>query len=312
MNNQSLKWGEKMNLQEEIKKLKEKSDVAILAHYYVDGEVQDIADYVGDSYYLSKIATEIPQKTILFCGVKFMGESAKILNPEKCVIMVDDTADCPMAHMIDQETIQNIKAKYDDIAVVCYINSSAEIKAYSDVCVTSSNALKIVSKLPQKNILFIPDNHLGTYLSTKIPNKNFVFHHGYCPVHQDIRMEDVKRAKLEHPESEVLAHPECSIDVLGLAHFIGSTSEIIDYATKSEGHSFIIATEDGVLHQLRNKNPNKIFHLVNEKQQCLGMKLNTLEKVYQILNSMENEMILNEDLRQKAQAPLTKMHELAR
>ncbi|MDD4842878.1 MAG: quinolinate synthase NadA [Anaerotignum sp.] len=300
-----------MSLNEEINKLKEKNGVAILAHYYVEGAVQDIADYVGDSYYLSKIATEIEQKTILFCGVKFMGESAKILNPEKHVIMVDELADCPMAHMIDAETIENIKAKYEDIAVVCYINSSAEIKAHSDVCVTSSNALKIVSKLPQKNILFIPDNHLGTYLSTKMENKNFVFHHGYCPVHQDIRKEDVARAKKEHPEAEVLAHPECSIDVLSLAHFVGSTSEIIDYATKSDGHSFVIATEDGVLHQLRGKNPNKIFYLVNEIQQCPGMKLNTLEKVYDILNSMENEMLLNEDLRRKAQIPLTKMHELA-
>ncbi len=300
-----------MNLNEEIKKLKEKNDVAILAHYYVDGEVQDIADYVGDSYYLSKVATEVPQKTILFCGVKFMGESAKILNPEKHVIMVDETADCPMAHMIDEETIQNIKAKYDDIAVVCYINSSAAIKAHSDVCVTSSNAFKIVSNLPQKNILFIPDNHLGTYLSTKIKNKQFVFHKGYCPVHQDIHTEDVLKAKDEHPEVKVLAHPECSIEVLNLADFIGSTSEIIDYATKSGDQSFIIATEDGVLHQLRNKNPDKIFYLVNENQQCFGMKLNTLPKVYAILSSMENEMILDEDLRQKAKVPLTKMHELA-
>lgn len=301
-----------MNLNEEIKKLKEKNDVAILAHYYVDGEVQDIADYVGDSYYLSKIATEVSQKTILFCGVKFMGESAKILNPEKHIIMVDESADCPMAHMIDVETIQDIKAKYEDISVVCYINSSAEIKAHSDVCVTSSNAFKIVSKLPQKNILFIPDNHLGTYLSTKIANKNFVFHHGYCPVHQDIHAEDIIRAKKEHPEAEVLAHPECSIDVLNLVDFIGSTSEIIDYATKNKGQNFIIATEDGVLHQLCKKNPNKIFYLVNENQQCPGMKLNTLQKVYNILNSSKNEMILNEELRQKAQASLSKMHEMAK
>ncbi|MDD3394013.1 MAG: quinolinate synthase NadA [Clostridia bacterium] len=301
-----------MNLIEEIKKLKEKNDVAILAHYYVSGEVQDIADYVGDSYYLSKIATEVSQKTILFCGVKFMGESAKILNPEKHIIMVDESADCPMAHMIDVETIQKIKAKYDDIAVVCYINSSAEIKAHSDVCVTSSNAFKIVSNLPQKNILFIPDNHLGTYLSTKITNKNFVFHHGYCPVHQDIHAEDIIKAKKEHPEAAVLAHPECSIDVLNLVDFIGSTSEIIAYATENNGQNFIIATEDGVLHELCKKNPNKTFYLVNETQQCPGMKLNTLQKVYNNLNSSENEMILNEELRQKAQASLSKMHELAK
>lgn len=300
-----------MKLNEEIKKLKEKNDVAILAHYYVSGEVQDIADYVGDSYYLSKVATEISQKTILFCGVKFMGESAKILNPEKRVLMVDESADCPMAHMIDGETIQNIKAKHDDIAVVCYINSSASIKALSDVCVTSSNAFKIVSNLPEKNILFIPDNHLGTYLSTKIKEKQFIFHQGYCPVHQDIHMVDVIRAKEEHPQVKVLAHPECRIEVLNLADFIGSTSEMIDYATKSSDDSFIIATEDGILHQLRNKNPNKTFYLVNENQQCFGMKLNTLSKVFEILNSMENEILLDEELRQKAKVPLTKMHELA-
>jgi len=300
-----------MNLNEEIKKLKTKNDVAILAHYYVSGDIQDIADYVGDSYYLSKAAAKIPQNTILFCGVRFMGESAKILNPEKHVIMVDSSADCPMAHMIDVDTIENIKSKYDDLAVVCYINSSAQIKAHSDVCVTSSNAFQIVSKLPQKNILFIPDNHLGTYLSTKLPNKNFVFHNGYCPIHQSIAKNDVIKAKNEHPDAEFLAHPECSIEVLGLADYIGSTSEIIDYATNSDKLNFIIGTEDGVLHELRNKNPNKNFYLINENQQCPGMKLNTLQKVYDVLNLMDNEIVLNEDLRLKAKTSLSKMHELA-
>lgn len=301
-----------MNLIEEINKLKVEKDATILAHYYVDGQVQDIADYVGDSYYLSKMATEIPQSTILFCGVKFMGESAKILNPEKHVVMVDAEADCPMAHMIDVETIENIKSKYDDIAVVCYINSSAQIKAHSDVCVTSSNAYKIVSKLPQKNILFIPDNHLGTYLSTKLPEKNFIFHNGYCPVHQDITTENVLKTKSIHNGAKILAHPECSIDVLNLADYIGSTSEIIDYATKSKYQDFIICTENGILHNLKNKNPEKNFYFVNEKQYCPGMKLNTLQKVYTALNSIENEIVLDYDLSQKAQTALSKMHELAK
>ncbi|MEA4968651.1 MAG: quinolinate synthase NadA [Candidatus Metalachnospira sp.] len=300
-----------MNINDEIKKLKDKKDVAILAHYYVDGEVQEIADYVGDSYYLSKIATKIPQKIILFCGVKFMGESAKILNPEKKVIMADSSADCPMAHMIDVETIENIKEKYDDIAVVCYINSSAQIKAHSDVCVTSSNAYQIVSKLPQKNILFIPDMHLGTYISTNLPNKNFIFHTGYCPVHQAISAENILKTKKAYPDAKVLIHPECSIDALKLADFIGSTSEIIDYATNSNAQSFIICTEDGILHELHKKNPKKTFYLVNENQYCSGMKLNTLQKVYNILVSLENEIILDEDLRQKAQVSLSRMHEIA-
>lgn len=300
-----------MNIYEEIKELKEKKDVAILAHYYVDGEVQKIADYVGDSYYLSKIATKIPQKIILFCGVKFMGESAKILNPEKKIIMADSSADCPMAHMIDVKTVENIKAKYEDIAVVCYVNSSAQIKAHSDVCVTSSNAYQIVSKLPQKNILFIPDKHLGTFLSIKLPDKNFIFHEGYCPIHQNISAEDILKAKKEHPDAKVLIHPECSIDALKIADFVGSTSEIIDYATDSKNQSFIICTENGILYELHNKNPKKNFYLVNENQFCPGMKLNTLQKVYNILVSLENEIVLNEELRQKAQASLSRMHELA-
>lgn len=300
-----------MNLNEEIQKLKTEKNVAILAHYYVDGEVQEIADYVGDSYYLSKIATKVQQQTILFCGVKFMGESAKILNPEKKIVMVDDSADCPMAHMIDVETINNIKADYSDIAVVCYINSSAEIKSHSDVCVTSSNAYQIISKLPQKNILFIPDKHLGTYISTKIPDKNFIFHNGYCPVHQAITTTNVLKAQKAYPDSKILVHPECHIDVIKLADFVGSTSEIIDYATKSQEQNFIICTDNGILHELHKKSPKKNFYLVNEKQYCPDMKLNTLQKVYDALNSMDSEIILNEDLRQKAQTSLARMLKLA-
>jgi quinolinate synthetase complex, A subunit len=300
-----------MNLNEEIQKLKTEKNVAILAHYYVDGEVQEIADYVGDSYYLSKIATKVRQQTILFCGVKFMGESAKILNPEKKIVMVDDSADCPMAHMIDVETINNIKADYSDIAVVCYINSSAEIKSHSDVCVTSSNAYQIISKLPQKNILFIPDKHLGTYISTKIPDKNFIFHNGYCPVHQAITTTNVLKTQKAYPDAKILVHPECHIDVIKLADFVGSTSEIIDYATNSQEQNFIICTDNGILHELHKKNPEKNFYLVNEKQYCPDMKLNTLQKVYDVLNSMDSEIILNEDLRQKAQTSLARMLELA-
>lgn len=299
-----------MNLKEEIIKLKAKKEVAIFAHYYVNGDVQEIADYVGDSYYLSKMAEKVSQQNILFSGVKFMGESAKILNPKKRIFMADTYADCPMAHMIDVTTIENIKAKYDDIAVVCYINSTAEIKAHSDVCVTSSNAYQIISKLPQKNILFIPDNHLGTYISTKLTDKNFVFHNGCCPVHQGITPKDVLTAKKQYPKAKVLAHPECSIEVLNLANFIGSTSEIIDFATKSEEQSFIICTENGILYELNNKNPNKTFYLVNEKQCCADMKLNTLEKVYGVLNSMNDEINLNEELSKKAKTALFRMHEL--
>ena len=171
------------NTVEQIKMLKKEKDVVMLAHYYVDGDVQEIADYVGDSYYLAKVATKVSEKNILFCGVSFMGESAKILNKDKKVVMADSDADCPMAHMITPERIAEVRKEYDDVAVVAYVNSTALIKSYSDVCVTSSNALKVVKKLPQKNIFFVPDNNLGRYVAQQLPEKHFIFNDGFCHVH---------------------------------------------------------------------------------------------------------------------------------
>lgn len=194
-----LYWGgidlETEVLKERINRLRNEKDVIILAHYYVDDAVQAVADYVGDSYYLSKLAVEAPQKNILFCGVSFMGESAKILSPEKRVFMADANADCPMAHMAKPEDVLGVKKENNDISVVCYINSTAELKAVSDVCVTSSNALKIVRELPQKNIYFIPDNNLGRYIASQVPEKNFIFNDGYCHVHKNITKEAVLKAK---------------------------------------------------------------------------------------------------------------------
>ena len=192
------------NIKDRISELKREKDVAILAHYYVDGDVQKIADYVGDSFYLSKIATGLEQKNILFCGVKFMGESAKLLSPEKRVVMADDFADCPMAHMVTLEKIKEVREQYDDLAVVCYVNSTAEIKAVSDVCVTSSNALRVVQKIPQKNIFFVPDENLGRYVAKKIPDKNFIFNDGFCHVHKSITADNVIKAKEIYPEALVL------------------------------------------------------------------------------------------------------------
>lgn len=187
-----------------IKELQKEKDVVILAHYYVDGAVQEIADYVGDSFYLSKVATKVPQKTILFAGVTFMGESAKILNPDKTVVMADECADCPMAHMITADRIAEVRAEYEDLAVVCYVNSTAEIKAVSDVCVTSSNAVKVVSNIPQKNIFFVPDNNLGRYVAEKLPEKHFIFHDGFCHVHKSIHAAELQAAKDACPEALVL------------------------------------------------------------------------------------------------------------
>lgn len=297
---------------DEIRQLAKEKDVAILAHYYVDGEVQALADYVGDSYYLSKIATGIEQKNILFCGVSFMGESAKILNPEKKVVMADDLADCPMAHMVDLEKIDEVKEQYEDVAVVCYVNSTAAIKAKSDVCVTSSNALRVVKALPNKRIFFVPDNNLGRYVASQLPEKEFIFNDGYCHVHKSITAENVKAAKEAHSSALVLAHPECTGDVLALADFIGSTSEIIDYATKSESREFLICTEMGVFYELLQKNPDKKFYSVGHRQFCPNMKRVTLEKVKEALIRMEPEVVLDEDMRKKAFLPLNRMLELAK
>ncbi|MFG6383173.1 MAG: quinolinate synthase NadA [Lachnospiraceae bacterium] len=299
-----------MSTLEKINKLKKEHDAVILAHYYVNDEIQAIADYVGDSFYLSKIATSVDAKTILFCGVSFMGESAKILNPEKTVIMPDMMADCPMAHMADIEKINEIKAKYKDLAVVCYINSTALLKTYSDVCVTSSNALKIVKALPNQYIYFIPDENLGRYVASQVPQKHFIFNDGFCHVHKNITIEKVKKAKEVHPNAELLVHPECTQDVVAMADYIGSTSGIIDYATQSVAEEFIICTEMGVLYELKLKNPNKRFYSVEHHQFCPNMKRITLEKVADALEQMTNTIEMEEEMRIKANRPLERMLEL--
>ena len=223
-----------MNITEEIQELKKEKNAVILAHYYVNPEIRKIADYIGDSYYLSKAAADLEEQTIVFCGVSFMGESAKILNPGKTVLMPDVTADCAMAHMADAETIRRMREKYDDLAVVCYINSTAELKRHSDVCVTSSNAVKIVKALPNQNIFFIPDRNLAHFVAEQVPEKHFVYNEGYCPVHEKIQVQEILREKELHPQAEVLTHPECPQAVREISDYIGSTSGIIDYAGKSE------------------------------------------------------------------------------
>ncbi len=294
-----------------IKELKEKHDAVILAHYYVDGDVQAVADYVGDSFFLAKTATKIKAKTIVFAGVSFMGESAKILNPEKKVVMVDEYADCPMAHMVDIDDIKKVREEYSDVAVVCYVNSTAEIKSYSDVCVTSSNALKVVKNLPNKNIFFIPDYNLAHYISEQLPEKHFIFNDGFCHVHKSINKEEVLAAKEMHPDAEVLTHPECTADVLAISDFIGSTSEIIDYATASAKKEFLVCTEMGVFYELGQKNPEKKFYSVGHRQFCPNMKKVTVDKLIKKLENLEPEVILPEELSLKANAPLIKMLELA-
>lgn len=290
-----------------IERLKKERDAVILAHYYVSDEVQMAADFIGDSYYLSKIANTVPQKVICMAGVKFMGESAKVLNPDKLVLIPEPDADCPMAHMADINRIEEVKNKYDDLAVVCYINSTAELKAHADVCVTSANAEKIVSNLSNKNIYFIPDENLGRYIATKLPDKNFIFNDGFCHVHADITIDDIKKVKSKHPGVHMLAHPECRSDVLEYSDYIGSTSGIIKYVSQSSDNEFIICTELGVMYELKNKNPHKRFYPVNSKQYCPDMKKITLQKIELCLSNMQPVVKLSEHQIAEAYKPLLRM-----
>lgn len=297
---------------DEIQRLKKERNAVILAHYYIDDEIKKIADYVGDSYNLCRVAAEVPQDTILFCGVTFMGESAKILNPQKTVLIPEKSANCPMAFMADTSEINEIRNKYEDVAVVCYINSTAEVKANSDVCVTSSNAVDIIHSLPNKYIYFIPDGNLGRYVASVVKDKEFIFGKGYCHVHTDIKPDGVEQMLNQHPDAKVLVHPECTPDVVNKGDYAGSTSGIIDYAAKSSAQDFIICTESGILFELKNLNPNKNFYFPNAVQTCPNMKKITPDKVLNSLKSMEHTVELDEALRIKAFDAISKMLRLAR
>jgi len=299
-------------IKEEIKRLKEEKNAVILAHYYVADDVQEIADYIGDSFYLSKKAKELEEDIIVFCGVSFMGESAKILNPDKLVLMPDEKADCAMAHMVDLENIKKVREQYEDVAVVCYINSTAAIKCHADVCVTSANAVKIVKKLPNKNIFFIPDGNLGRYVAEQVPEKNVILNTGYCPIHHAMTVEEVKKAKNQHPKAKFLVHPECVKALLDEADYIGSTSGIIDYVDTSSENEFIIGTEIGVLYELKKKNPDKKFYTLNDNQICHDMKFITLEKICDVLKNETNSVEMDEAQRKAALSPLERMLELGK
>lgn len=301
-----------MDMMNRIKQLKEEKNAVILAHYYVNADVQEVADFIGDSFYLAKKASETDADKIVFAGVEFMGESAKILNPNKHVYMPDAHADCPMAHMVTIENIKKMREKYDDLAVVCYINSTAEIKTYSDVCVTSSNAVKIINKLPNKNIFFIPDQNLGSYVATQVKDKNIILNSGFCPRHHIMTKEDVLNAKKEHPNALVAVHPECKPEVLEEANYIGSTSGIIDYIVGNNAKEFIVGTVDGVYATILKQAPDKKLYNVVRTQVCPNMKLNSLEKIINVLETGENEVFLDEEFMNKAKAPLERMLELAK
>ena len=298
-------------MKSQIEQLKIEKNAVILAHYYAPAEVQEI-DYVGDSFYLAKVAKQSDANIIVFCGVQFMGESAKILNPDKKVLMPDLAADCPMAHMVADGIIEQMRAKYDDLAVVCYINSTAELKCKSDVCVTSSNAVKIVKALPNKNIFFIPDHNLGSFVAEQVPEKNIILNDGCCPIHAKITASQVLAEKEKHPDAPILTHPECDSSVIELSDYIGSTADIIAYAKKNETKEFIICTEDGVDYKLITDNPGKRFYYPNPHPCCADMKLNTLESVLSVLQKEDNQVIVDDVVRKGALKPLERMLELAK
>lgn len=306
-----------MTITEEILKLKEEQDAVILAHFYVDPDVQDLADYIGDSFFLAKKAAELQCETIVFCGVEFMGESAKLLNPSKRVLMPEPDAGCPMANMIYKEVIDQARAEYDDLAVCCYVNSTAEAKSWSDVCVTSSNALKIVSNLPQKNILFIPDIHLGTWLSQQLPEKHFIFNDGFCPIHESMDVRQIKELKAAHPAAKVLVHPECPQWIRDEADYIGSTSGIISQAVDGEADEYIIGTVIGVEHEINKRLAakgitNRKIYFPATKPICVNMKKITAEKVLNCLKTSSGEVFLNPATEDKARLTLTRMLEYAK
>ena len=294
----------------ELQELKERADAVVLAHYYVDGTVQAMADCVGDSYYLAKVAAQSEKSTIVFCGVRFMGESAKILNPSRRVLLPDGRADCPMAHMAKTEDVRRLRREIPGLAVVCYINSTAALKAESDVCVTSSNALKIVSALPNKDILFIPDDNLGHYIAARLPEKRFHYLGGHCPVHAVVLAQDVESEKLAHPAAKVLTHPECRGEVRALSDFVGSTAEIISFAEKSDSKEFILCTEPGVLYELSRRCPGKVFYPVTPV--CADMKFITPEEVLACLRGDGFEVTMSAEDMDAARRPLERMLELAK
>lgn len=293
----------------EIERLKREKDVLVLAHLYQSIDVQKLADHTGDSFELAKRAKASDKKNIIFCGVKFMAESAKILNPDKHVFAPVKNAGCAMADMVTPADIARLKEQYPNAAVVCYINSSAETKALCDMCVTSSNALKIVSNMPQKEIIFVPDKNLGGYIAERVPEKVFHIYHGYCPVHEHLSVEAVKNAKAEHPNAVLLLHPECRKETADCADFIGSTSAMIDYAKKSGVTEFIVGTEKTICEKLSRECPDKKFYLPDGNLVCEDMHLTTPEDILRTLENLDDEVILDENVMTSARRCLENMLE---
>jgi len=297
----------KEELRSKIAELKKKRNAVIIVHNYQRDEIQDIADITGDSLALSQAAVRTDAKVIVFCGVHFMAESAAILNPGKTVLLPVVEAGCPMADMISTDKLRITKQKYPDAAVVCYVNSSAKVKAESDYCCTSSNAIDVVKSIPNRRIIFVPDQNLGLYVQSQLPDKEIITWQGFCPTHVRVQEEDIKEAKQLHPHAEVIAHPECNPEVLAISDHICSTAGMFKYCKAANAKEFIIATEMGMLTKLKKENPSKSFYLATEHLICPSMKLTTLGWVAHSLETMTNVITVPEDVRANAIKALKRM-----
>lgn len=285
------------DLQQQIMTLKKEKDVCILAHAYQTQDIIEIADYVGDSFGLSQQAAKAPQKTILMCGVRFMAETAKILSPEKKVLLSHPDAGCPMAEQLTLSELRELKKQYKDAAVVAYINTTSELKTLCDVCVTSASALSIVKKLPQKEILFIPDCNLGSWIEKQVPDKKFHFIKGGCPVHMQITKDEVTAARKKYPDALVLVHPECLKEVTDAADYAGSTTGILKFVENSDAKQFVIGTDNSIVQHLQFAHPDKEFFVLSKNCVCKDMRLTTLVDVYNCINGTGGEeIVLDEEV----------------
>lgn len=299
------------DVQQQILDLKKEKDVCILAHCYQTHDILEVADYVGDSFGLAQQAAKALNKTVMMCGVRFMAETVKILCPEKRVLLPESDAGCPMAEQLNAEMLSALKAKYPGYAVVAYINTTAELKTLCDVCVTSSSAAKIIKKMPEDKILFIPDRNLGTFIKNQCPEKEIVTIQGCCPTHAQFAKSDVENAKSTHPNALLLVHPECDPSVVDEADFVGSTTEIMNYAKKSDHKEFIIGTENSIVQHLGIDCPSKLFYPLSKDFVCRNMQLTKLASVFHCLNGESGEeIVMDENTRLAAKVCIDRMLEL--
>lgn len=296
-----------MNLKEEIKKLKEDKNAVILVHNYQRPEVQEVGDFIGDSLELARKAAQTDADIILFAGVRFMAETAKILSPDKKVLLSHSRAGCPMADMVTPEDVKKLREKYPDAAVVAYVNTTADVKAEVDICCTSANAPKVVKSLKEKRVIFIPDQNLAHWVARQVPEKEIIPYDGFCYVHMGFTARHVEEARKLHPDAEILVHPECRPEVVDRADFVLSTSGMIRHAKNSSAKKFIIGTEFGLIYRLKKENPGKEFYSLGPPRVCWNMKLTTLADVYKTLKDEENEIVLPKDIMERAKDALEKM-----